>query len=222
MFLASKYPIGRVERSRPFRTATRFIEILPAKRAIAAVVDYPGVGEIDFYQTHLGSVLFDEKTRAPNATSRRKLLVQLLEVADFIRSHRKSEFAILTGDLNFHYQAHEGERGYGVRYADEYRKFLETLHIAGLTVENSFLVANGMDETHAAIPTFSQENPYAREGFTRNPEETLDYVLFAPSPRWKPVESKVVFRERVSERIPALSDHYGIRTTFEFSSPEKR
>ncbi len=219
MFLASKFPLRRIERSRPFRTVTRFIEWFAAKRVVAAAIDLPGIGEIDLYQTHLGSVLFDEKMLLPNAASRKKLLVQLLEVASFIGGHRRSNYAILAGDLNFHYQAHDGARGYGARYADEYTRFLETLRAAGQPFENSFLVANGQDSTHPAVPTYSQENPYARESFSRNPEETLDYILYAPHAGWRAKESAVVFRDPISDTLPALSDHYGIRTVFEFTVP---
>jgi endonuclease/exonuclease/phosphatase family metal-dependent hydrolase len=219
MFLASKFPLKRIERSKTFRTITRFIEYFGAKRVVAATVDHPDVGEIDLYQTHLGSIVFDKKTLAYNAASRRRLLVQLLEVAEFIGAHRRGKFAVLTGDLNFHYQVHEGPKGYGSRYADEYTRFLDALKATGQPFENSFLVANGLDSAHPAVPTYSQENPYAKKEFDTNPEETLDYVLFAPHGDWKPVESRVVFRERVSQAIPALSDHYGIRTVFEFKSP---
>jgi endonuclease/exonuclease/phosphatase family metal-dependent hydrolase len=223
MFLASRHPFKRIERERPFRTFTQLMEAIAAKRAIAATLEVPGVGDVDFYQTHLGSVLFDEKKLSHDRVSRKRLLVQLLEVARFIGRHRQAKFAILTGDLNFHYQVHEGARGFGDRYADEYTRFVETLRSVNLCFENSFLAANGMDVSHLAVPTYSQQNPYARQGVGgKNPEETLDYVLFTPDEGWRALESNIVFRERISERVPALSDHYGIRTVFEFSSPGKQ
>ncbi len=222
MFLASKYPLKRIERSKTFRTFTSFIEIFGAKRVVAATIDHPEFGEIDLFQTHLGSIAFDQKTLAYDARARKKLLVQLLDVAEFIGAHRRGKFAVLTGDLNLHYQVHEGPKGYGSRYADEYTRFLEALQATGQSFENSFLVANGLDPGHPAVPTYSQENPYTRKEFDTSPEETLDYVLFAPHAEWKPIESRVVFRERISDAIPALSDHYGIRTVFEFSLPGKR
>lgn len=216
LFLASKFPLRRVERSRAFRTVTRFVELFPAKRAVAATLEHPA-GEIDFYQTHLGSLLFDERKNAYDAGARNKLLVQLLEVAEFIRGHRRADFAVLVGDLNFHYQEHESGQGYRGRYADEYTRFLEALAGTGLRFANSFLAANGMDASHAIAATYSQSNPYASLEFSAKPEETIDYVLHAEHPRWRPRESTVVFREAIAPEIPALSDHYGIRTVFELA-----
>ena len=222
MFFASRYPVKRVERERPFRTVTRLIELFAAKRTVAATIEVPGAGDVDFYQTHLGSVLFDE-TRvfvgvaiAVPARAFVELIVEI-QIAGQNRELRLAVAPDETGDLeelNEELLPRIGVVRMGL--------FVETLRAADLCFENSFLAANGMDVSHLAVPTYSQQNPYAREGFANNPEETLDYVLFTPDSGWRPRESCIVFRERISERVPALSDHYGIRTVFEFSSPEKR
>ncbi len=219
LFLASKFPIRRIERGRVFRAVTRFVELFPAKRAVAATLVHPA-GEIDFYQTHLGSLLFDEREHAYDSRARKKLLVQLLEVAEFVRGHRRSDFAVLVGDLNFHYQEHAPGQGYRERYADEYTRFLEALAATGLRFANSFLAANGMDATHPIAPTYSQANPYASLEFSTKPEETIDYVLHGEASGFRARESTVIFRGPVSPEIPALSDHFGIRTVF--SWPGKR
>lgn len=214
IFLASKFPISRVEAARPFRAVTRFLEMFGTKRVIAATIEVPGIGPVELYLTHLGSVYFNQKNQKHDVNDRRKLMLQLLEVAEIIRNHRRAEFAILAGDLNFHYQSYQAPEGRSPIYADEYDQFMVALRAYGLQFENTFLAANGMDASHAAVATFSQANPYARKGFQNHPEETLDYVLHTPSPLISPVESRVVFREPLSDSVPALSDHYGIFSVF--------
>lgn len=219
MLLLSKFPIERVEHSRPFRRATRFLELFSKKRGVKALLEIPEIGKIAVYQTHLGSKWFDLRTLEYDKKTREILHSQVHELAEFLRSkHNEEKGIFLAGDLNFHYQTYMGRRQYGPPHNEKYNTLVHYLRDEHLALENSFLVANGLSESDPAAATYSQTNPYVARGQgTGYPEETLDYILYQPSSHIRVVESRIVFRESPSPSVPALSDHYGIKSVFEFS-----
>lgn len=229
LLVLSKFRITGVRRSRPFHPFTRMDEALTRKRAVRIALDVPGVGGVDLFQAHMGAVGFHRDRDRYDRVQKAKLMVQLEELADFIRATATSDVVILGADLNANYQEYGGGGRFLPEYARDYRALVEGACPDRGEMRNSFLVANGMSVRDKNVPTYSAENPYVSGGiFAGIPSETEDYLLYCPSPRVSALKSEIVFRDAIPEsdreryrlkRLPKrLSDHYGVVTEFGISS----
>jgi endonuclease/exonuclease/phosphatase family metal-dependent hydrolase len=216
MLLLSKHPILETEISAPFRPATRYREAFVNKRAHRALIDLGAFGSIDLFQTHLGSLFFDRKTKRCDPKTQARLFRQIEGLTEFVARPRlqagPGRPLFLAGDLNFHHCAHFGD---GPSESEEYLRVKARLRDRGLVLEDSYLRANGIPPGHPTPPTFSQKNRYVSVGeFAGWPEETLDYIFFRDHPRVEASSSRLVFDDFLHPEAHGLSDHYGLKSTF--------
>lgn len=228
LLVISKFPITGVKRSRPFHPFTRLDEAITRKRAVRIRLEVPDVGAVDLFQAHVGAVGFHKTRDRYDRVQKAKLMVQLEELADFIRSSATSDIVILGADLNANYQEYGGGGRFLPEYAKDYRALIKGACPDRAEMQNSFLVANGMSVRDKNVPTYAADNPYVSGGlFAGIPSETEDYLLYCHSPRVSASRSEIVFRDAVPEsdreryhlkRLPKrLSDHYGVLTAFELN-----
>ncbi len=189
-----------------FSIHTRFDERFVEKGAIKVRVKVPQLGWIDIYNSHLGAVTYNTKKREFHRSQCESRYVQSLELKKWILETRTSETAILGVDLNVHRLHHEN----GVYLSIPSKEFALMItgqpHGAGFV--DTFSQLNGT-ENHGGC-TFHNSNPYRASGyFGSDPCATLDYLFLANTSPLVPVSSEVVLDK------PALSDHYGVLTTFE-------
>ncbi len=209
LLLLSRHPIIHWEASDPFRPATVFLDRLCSKRVIHALIDLPRVGPIDMFIAHTGPVFYNTKKDIFPIKQQKRLKMQLLDIASFIREKKRTERVFLAGDLNQSYLSYDRGGRYLPQYSENYQALIKGDARLG-ELKNSFMEANHLTVQDPPIATYSLENRYA---FGTPPSgETLDYILFQPTEQVRAVDSKLIFNRTL------LSDHYGVESTFEIQT----
>jgi len=190
-----------------FQDYTRKDEYFTYKGVQHAVIDIPCLGEIDFFNTHLGAI------SDPKKDSKNKYVYdedeikvhqeQKHELINFLESEAHSDVAILTSDLNSHPVDHNsGIESPTHRSLNE--NFIDTFH-----------QFNSMSSI-----SFDNKNPYVSSGyFATAPSEYLDYIwLKRNQEKLHAIKSEIVFDNlKTLKSKHFLSDHYGVLTTFELN-----
>jgi endonuclease/exonuclease/phosphatase family metal-dependent hydrolase len=218
LLTASKFPIRKVQ-TMQFSRNTAFIETFEEKGAMLTRIEYPQLGLIDVYNTHLGSVAYDERTRSFKHAHIKDQDVQIRELQEFVYSTAQNASLILGGDFNFHYNKWMAGR-YWPTASEQYESILANinLNIHLRDAARPFIEKSGQPPF-----TFSLENPYVSYDQSFNgPSSTLDYIFLNRSKNNKfyAVGARRVFDEPIDpnlcerlliESIPKrLSDHFGI------------
>lgn len=210
LLIVSRFPLDKNPVFNTFSLATRADEgpIFARKGVIKTRVNVGAlIGEskwIDIYASHLGgfaTVLKDGKADEYIPEEQAAKAAQAVELAEFIKSTRTSEDAILGVDLNAHPKAFRAGN-----YVEEITPEYGTLASVGLKDP----VAELYPEDQFSLYTYdTQKNYYANSGhFSYEPPGRIDYVLSA-GPSLKPLSSEQVLTDF------ALSDHFGLLTVFE-------
>ena len=93
----------------------------------------------------------------------------------------------------------------------------------GLDFKDTFVYCNGLLDHHSGCSPYTydtQKNEYAREGvFALEPPGVNDYIMINDINHMQPVQSNVLFTEKLSETDEPiyLSDHFGLKTDFEIN-----
>jgi endonuclease/exonuclease/phosphatase family metal-dependent hydrolase len=217
LIVASIVPFGLPVETLAFRRFTASEEFFVAKGAIRTEFLCGGV-TIDLYDVHLGAVGFDrrlDRYHPGHVTIRRD---QIRELVDWVEAtHREDRPLIMAADLNLNAKRY-APGGFSGDDNEDY-EYLTTR----LGLVDTGRVLGAVDAMGKPYTFDGENNPYALLGFFRDlPSETIDYVFAKNHPRLRAVESRIVFRDPhelaeidPSSTVPALSDHYGIMTTFE-------
>ncbi len=205
MVIFSKFELKDRLEKLVFTSHTRPDEAFVEKGAIKTQVKLPKLGWADLYNAHSGAVSYDPKTKLYNSKETDARKNQTVELANWVRKNRNSEFAILGADLNSHYHTYANGT-YQNKISDEFA--LMTSHPPyGAGLVDSYTSQNGMEST----PGYTDENRnhYKTSGhFASSPDAVLDYIFVSSAKRLKTLASKVVFADI------CISDHYGVLSTF--------
>lgn len=221
--VVSRYPILRAVSSPHFSVATKFEEKFARKRAILVEIALPGGERVEIVTTHLGALNYKNKPGSYHPVHRARQHLQFNELKKWVKSVRRHSKLIIAGDLNSDYRRLSGG-AFLPEFDPVYLNFIKGTCGSGEDLLNTFLSYQNFTAADEGDPTFSQDNPYARNGlFSNAPSETEDYILSCGFTRDQVVDSKVVFKENLSmKRLlgsthpKRLSDHYGVLTNFKF------
>lgn len=210
LLIVSRMPLDEKVEYMTFSQATRIDEgsIFASKGVIKTRVNlaasYGGEKWLDIYASHLGgfgTVLKNGVADSFIASEQAAKLQQAIELANFIKRTKTTDNFILAVDLNTHpYVFSSGK--YTSEMSPEYR----TLASVGLHDPVTQLYP---EEEAGAFTYDTGNNYYAHSGhFAYEPSGRIDYI-FSAGHALKPVSSERVLTDF------ALSDHFGIITTFE-------
>lgn len=206
------------------------------KGAMLVQIEHPNLGIIDLFNIHTGAVSFDQSTRNKDSNQEQINLAQLEDAAEYIRkNHNPAHRLVVMTDMNSHYQKILNGKLLP-EYTKQYQLFTESAPCKllvtrpmGLGLKDSYGEVHGRpfparDHDYTYDTKF---NAYASSGFfSQDPREVLDYIFYKGDGSLVPSDSKVVFDDpkqiaAYSQKILgiqkpwALSDHFGILTTFD-------
>ncbi len=215
LLIISKYEIHSEVLQLRFQTHTRADERAVIKGAILARILVPGLGWMDFFNSHLGAVTFDKHSHEYYPKHIRNRFAQAQELSHFLLTHKKNDFCIGALDLDGHYHVYE-KGNYTGKLSDDYHLF--TSQEKGMDFIDVHRHVHGIDNTPHW--TFDKKNPYVSGGyFSHAPNEVIDYIFVNRNQKIIPVHSEIVFQEPQGREKPhMLSDHYGVLATFEIRS----
>ncbi|MCM0605645.1 MAG: endonuclease/exonuclease/phosphatase family protein [Xanthomonadaceae bacterium] len=219
--IVSRYPIVDAQASPHYSVATKFEERFARKRSIMVEIEMPSGERIDVVTTHMGALNYKEGPGTYKAEHRARQHIQFNELKSWIMRVKKNRKMIVAGDLNSDYRKLVGGK-FLPEFDPVYSNFLRSACGGGEDLLNTFLSFTGITVADPGDPTYSQDNPYAKNGmFSNFPSETEDYIFSCGFTPEQIKESKVVFKEDLSikrtigsTRPKRLSDHYGVVTTF--------
>lgn len=192
-----------------FKKYTRSEEAFTSKGALKVSFHIPELGDLDFYDTHLGAVTYYSKTKEFDKKHLEYRFSQTEQLVNWIQKTNTNPISILTADMNSHYLK-TAEGRHIKEFEPDYR----------LIVEPDFLeIGLGWKCFFPPLTefTFEKANPYVSRGhFDTIPDETIDYIFINPSEKFKKLESKIVFKDEISKKVPRLSDHYGVLATLQY------
>ncbi|MCM2324654.1 MAG: endonuclease/exonuclease/phosphatase family protein [Oligoflexia bacterium] len=211
LLVVSRYPIDPAIGLLHFTAFTALEEYFAMKGAIHLLVQLPGTGWVDFYDSHLGAVRWNSKKQREHRLQREMRYFQAMELREFVRRTAKTGIQIIGADLNASPYPAPGQP------SREYALFVGR---GGFV--DSFHAVNGFDSP--AYTYDPETNPYAAaEGEVRASRRLyIDYILVSGAPGCiEPESSELVFREPIRAEDTAetegrrifLSDHYGVLST---------
>jgi endonuclease/exonuclease/phosphatase (EEP) superfamily protein YafD len=226
LLIVSRFPILK-QKILVFSEYTNFEESFKDKGALYVELEIPGLGLVDVFNTHMGSIDFFEKDKYFNSNHERVVQKQIRELLDFIQSSHHNPTWIVGGDFNFHYDAWLAKRFWPV--PSELYDALTRSWYHKFKFYDNFRWTR--DRSQSTPYTYGSENPYVKDDQKyKGPSLTLDYVFTNQSSQ---NQLKATFSEKVFTQAPKpelkslfglsklpkrLSDHFGILVHFKAHS----
>jgi|GEM_PF-1115679 endonuclease/exonuclease/phosphatase family metal-dependent hydrolase len=226
LLVFSKYPISERMDQLTFPVYTRLDEYLTLKGAIHLEVLVPELGWIDFYNTHLGAISYDDRLNDFNFSELTAHRLQMNYLTQFIRDTRRHPIQIIAGDFN--QDSHPWEPTLLAHNLDKdtenYSHF-----IGSLALIDTFREMNGHKNEQYTYDKI--RNPYVRNGkFSKAPSETEDYIFITrDQSRLRINQSQLELDYPIHRKDGAsaalgsspessffLSDHFAVKTAFEY------
>lgn len=226
LLVLSKYPISEKIDQLTFPNYTRIDEYLTLKGAIHLEVLIPDLGWVDFYNTHLGAISFDQTLNDFTPSELAAHQLQMNYLAQFIRDTRKHPIQLIAGDLN--QDSHPWDSKLSAHQLDKdtenYSRFLGSLDLI-----DTFRELNGHRNEQYTYD--KAKNHYVRDGkFNQAPSETEDYIFITKTQnQLRLTHSALALNYPISRATgsavelhssPAnsffLSDHFAVEAGFEY------
>lgn len=224
LLIFSKYPTRKLE-TLVYSTPTRPDENFASKGAFKTEVKLPDIGWIDFYNTHVGAVAFNQEKMKFVESDTHERDRQLGQLAEWVRSTRRGKLQILAGDFNV--EPHKFHEKFYDTFTRGYRILTEQgFHNVGLGFLDTYYEAHQEWQTGL---TSTSNNPYAMTNpfdprIKGVPNRRIDFIFMSPNQYLTVIDSKVVLTDTFSDALlkkagldtapNAYSDHYGVLTTF--------
>jgi endonuclease/exonuclease/phosphatase family metal-dependent hydrolase len=221
LMIFSKHPIDQKIDMLSFSGYTRCDEYPTRKGALHVVVQVPGVGKVDVYNTHFGVVSVDEKTGLYDKKELELMRNQARELIQFMNQTAQQKIAVFMGDLNFHPVIWNAETSSYFKDSSHLSPIYSELSQNKVQNQNwidTFHTLNGLFEPHYTFDV--KNNSYLKQGkYADTQSEYLDYLFYYDRENHlKPKKSQLIAHEPVFDFSHGrhLSDHAGIMTTFEY------
>jgi len=208
LLVASRFPIVN-HRKITFKHFTAPEEYFAGKGALSISIAAPDLPMIEIINTHLGALHFKNQNNDFKQRHIYKNLQQVSQLLNKVSKAEQDEIQIMMGDFNF--TEHEWDP-IPSTYTDRNSPALELVTKQHGWLD-TFKVLNPNSGADGA--TSAATNPY--RSTLKEPWARLDYIFLKErQANFRPKHSQVVLNQRLTQGPPALSDHYGVMTTFEW------